>query len=61
VSVASIFARYLFLKALERMEGELGFKPPKGAGEEAKRRAEELSEGERFIKVHFNRHSQGGP
>jgi len=58
VSVASIFARYYFLKALERMEEELGFKPPKGAGEEAKGRAEGLSEKERFIKVHFNRRSK---
>ncbi|NPB06072.1 MAG: ribonuclease HIII [Aquificae bacterium] len=54
VSVASVFARALFLKELEKLSKELGIKLPKGASEEAQRLARTIKEKERYVKTNFS-------
>ncbi len=54
VSVASIFARWKYLKGLEKLQRVYGLKIPRGSGKEAKELARTLKEKEKLIKLNFN-------
>ena len=54
VAVASIFARYKFIKSLKEIEKKLGIKIPKGATKEVKYLVKTIKNPEEFVKLNFN-------